>query len=310
MNANRHLTQLRRKDNRPMSPTPPVLHTASSVLAVIPHHDCEEWLGDAIESLVSQTRTPDGIVVVDDAEGDPPAEIVSRFPDVTLLKVAGRRNVGPYRISQQVVNETRYDGYLWQDADDWSMPDRLQRLLEVAEQTNAELVGSQELRVLCQHGEAVPFTYPLDVNAALQEHPTSFPLLHPTSVVSRDLMMRVGGFATGLRFGGDSEFLRRAMHVARGVNVPQFCYLRRIRTGSLTTAADTGMQSPNRFVLLATLHARARANADLVARGLPPVLEALAVAPRVRLSHACGPPLRRRSDHGSRQPAPALVVAP
>ena len=126
-----------------MTETSPILHTASSVLAVIPHHQCEAWLGDAIESLVAQTRALDGIVVVDDAGGDPPTSIVGRFPHVTLLKVAARANVGPYRISQQVIRETAYDGYLWQDADDWSMPERLESLLEAAERTGAELVGSQ-----------------------------------------------------------------------------------------------------------------------------------------------------------------------
>ena len=291
-----------------MTSTTPVLHAASSVLAVVPHHRCEAWLGDAIQSLVVQSRPLDGIVVVDDAEGHAPADIVARFPQVTLLKVAARSNVGPYRISQQVVKETAYDGYLWQDADDWSMPERLQRLLEAAERTGAELVGSQELRVLCREGDAVPFTYPLDVNAALVEQPTSFPLLHPTSIVSRDLMSRVGGFATGLRFSGDSEFLRRAMHVARGVNVPEFCYARRIRAGSLTTAASTGLQSPQRIVLMATLHARAKANAELVARGQTPVLEPLSVAPPIRLKHVLGPPLRRSAGRSKpRRPAVAAV---
>lgn len=269
-----------------------VLNHASSVLAVVPHHGCEAWLGDAIESLVVQTRPLEGIVVVDDAEGDAPTGIVGEFPQVTLLKVVARSNVGPYRISQQVIKETAYDGYLWQDADDWSMPERLERLLGAAERTGAELVGSQELRVLCGLGDAVPFTYPLDVNAALDKEPTSFPLLHPTSIVSRDLMERVGGFATGLRFSGDSEFLRRAMHAARGVNVPDFCYARRIRAGSLTTAPGTGLRSPQRIVLMATLHARARANAELVALGQEPVLEPLTVAPPVRVAHLQGPPLR------------------
>lgn len=291
-----------------MTPTAPVLHTASSVLAVVPHYQCEAWLGDALESLVSQTRPLDGIVVVDDASGEPPAAIVARFPQVTLLKVAARKNVGPYRISQQVIKETAYDGYLWQDADDWSMPERLERLLDAAEATGAELIGSQELRILSREGDAVPFTYPLDVNAALAEEPTSFPLLHPTSVVSRDLMVRVGGFATGLRFSGDSEFLRRAMHVARGVNVPEFCYARRIRAGSLTTAASTGMRSPERIVLMATLHARARANAELVASGQRPVLEPLSVAPPVRLSYVLGPPLRQSARRTKRRGATVVPI--
>ena len=40
------------------------------------------------------------------------------------------RNVGPYRLVQQVIEDTDYDAYLFQDADDWSAPDRLEQLLD------------------------------------------------------------------------------------------------------------------------------------------------------------------------------------
>ena len=50
------------------------------MLALIPHFKCEEWLDDCLASLCAQTRPLDGIVVIDDASGDPPVEIVERHP--------------------------------------------------------------------------------------------------------------------------------------------------------------------------------------------------------------------------------------
>ena len=73
---------------------------------------------------------------------------------MTLLHAT--ENVGPYRLIQQVMDDTDYDAYLFQDADDWSAPERLERLLEGAESTGAELIGSQEVRVFCDEPEAVP----------------------------------------------------------------------------------------------------------------------------------------------------------
>jgi len=266
------------------------LSQASSVLALIPHYRCEPWLAACLESLLAQSRPPESIVVIDDNSECPPAEIVRRYPSVTLL--TSDANVGPYRLIQEVIDNTRYDAYLFQDADDWSAYDRLERLLGEAGRTGAELVGGQELRVLCEASEMLPVCYPLDVNAALAVRP-AHPLLHPTSIVSRALIRRLGGFATGLRFGGDTEFLLRASHVARVRNVPRYVYFRRHRAASLTTDPVIGLETPARRELQESLKARARSNASAVARGEPPVLTPHAVAGPVGLRHVTGPELMR-----------------
>jgi glycosyltransferase involved in cell wall biosynthesis len=259
----------------------------SSVLAVVPHYRCERWLPDCLDSLVKQTRPLQGIVVVDDGSGEPPVEIVARFPQVTLL--TSDENVGPYRLIQQVIDESAYDAYLFQDADDWSTEDRLETLLDEAERSGAEYVGCQGFRILTDEQEAVPYFFPLDPNASLATHPTANPVHHPASVVSRDLVVRLGGFATGLRFSGDAEFLRRAAHVARIANSPRYCYYYRTRANSLTSDPETGIGSPARQEVWDALFGRASENAQRVAEGHPPMLGPIAVAPPIALRHLIGP---------------------
>jgi glycosyltransferase involved in cell wall biosynthesis len=273
------------------------LDTNASVLALIPHFGCEEWLPDCLDALASQTRPLEGIVVIDDASPEAPVEIVRRFPGVTLLQAG--TNVGPYRLIQSVMERTGYDAYLFNDADDWSRPRRLERLLAEAEAEGADLVGSWEVRVFLQEGDVVPVEYPVDVNEALRSDPTAFPLLHPTSLVSRDLVLRLGGFASGMRFSGDAEFLRRAAHVARVVNVPEYLYLRRKREGALTTSPRTGLRSEARREVQRQLWERARRNAARVALGEPPDLRPMAVSGPVPLRHLAGPPLAL-PDHPGR----------
>jgi glycosyltransferase involved in cell wall biosynthesis len=271
------------------------LHHDATVLALIPHHGCEQWLDDAITSLLDQHRRPDGIVVIDDAspDVDAVARIVRRHPEVALLHAD--RNVGPYALIQQVIDQTGYDAYLFQDADDWSAPDRLGVLLETARRTGAELVGSWELRVLCDAGEVMPVTYPTDASAALAEDPTAFTLLHPTSLVARPLIDRIGGYATGLRFSGDAEFLWRAAHVARIANAPSYSYHRRKRAGSLTTATASGLHSPARLALHHDLRTAAhRRHAAASAGQEIDLTPHAAIDVRPILSRVCGPELRPR----------------
>ena len=275
----------------------------STVLALIPHYKCEQWLDDCLASLRNQSRPLDGIVVIDDASDEPPIEIVERHPGVTLLHAA--ENVGPYRLIQQVIEDTDYDAYLFQDADDWSAANRLEKLLEGAARTGAELIGSQEMRVFCDEPEVVPIAWPLDGNAPFEERPTAFSCLHPTSLVSRDLVMAVGGFASGLRFGGDAEFLRRVHWIATVANVPFYAYYRRIRRNSLTTAAATAIGTPARTKLMEETFARANANAELVAMGKEPDLSPLRTRPPVELRHIAGPALHHVGATTERPPRPA-----
>jgi hypothetical protein len=266
----------------------PILSRDSKVLAIVPHYRCEPWLPRCLRSLTTQTRPPDSIVVIDDASENPPRDIVARHPEVTLLRA--RENVGPYNLAQTVIDSTNYDAYLFQDADDWSTRDRLHLLLEAAAHTGAELIGTQELRFHVETGKIDPVCHPLDVNRALSEQ-LGHPLLHPTSLVSRSLIRRIGGFATGLRFGGDTEFLWRAEYAGRIVNVPEFCYVRRVRPSSLTTDPSTGFGSPARQRLRDELRRSAEMNRTRMIQRQAPILSPCNVAPPVVFDHILGPGL-------------------
>jgi glycosyltransferase involved in cell wall biosynthesis len=283
------------------------LHKDCTVLALIPHFECEQYLDDCLAALTAQTRPLDGIVVIDDASREAPLEIVRRYKNVTLMR--SDENSGPYRLVQQVINDTDYDAYLFQDADDWSAPDRLEQLLEHAEATGADMIGSQEVRVFCDEPEVVPIQWPLDGNEQFKERATAFPLLHPTTLVGRQALLAGGGYSMGLRFGGDAEFLRRVHHVARCVNTPRHLYFRRIRQGSLTTAPATAIGTPARKQLMEETFARANANEERVALGQAPDLSPLRPGPGIKLRRLAGPKLHTRSS-GPRPPRPDAPSRP
>jgi hypothetical protein len=285
----------------------PALSTDARICALIPHFRAERYLASALDSLVKQTRPLQAIVVIDDASETPPREIVERFPGVTLLQ--SPISSGPYRLVQQVIDDTDFDAYLFQDADDWSAPERLELLLAEAVRTGAELVGSQGYRLLVEEGEAVPYHHPLDPHAALRDSPKSKPVHHPTTLVSRDLIQRVGGFGTGFRYSGDAEFLRRAGYVARLANVPDPLYVYRTRSDSLTGSEETGNHTPVRRRLWELQHDRARYNAERREAQLPPLLDPMAVTSPIRLEHITGPPLNgteQRKKPATRSIAPEV----
>lgn len=56
------------------------------VSVYIPAYNAAEFLASCIESLLAQTLSPDEILVVDDGSQDASAEVVARYPGVTLIR--------------------------------------------------------------------------------------------------------------------------------------------------------------------------------------------------------------------------------
>ncbi|HUO58155.1 MAG TPA: glycosyltransferase family 2 protein [bacterium] len=262
------------------------LNSRSRVLALVPHYQCDEWLEQCLDSLVRQTRPPEAIAVLDDASPTPPIDIINKFPGVTLLGAPG--NVGLFRLIQSAIEQTTYDAYMLQDADDWSALDRLELQLEEAEKTGAEWIGVQELMYFDDMIHAA--RYPLVLNPAFGDAlRTSF--CHPSGLVSRDLVMRLGGYSGGLRFSGDLEFLSRAVWEGKVANLDRYAYFRRIRKNSLITSPATGLGSQARQELDIKIKNRMLENRERTAKGQTALLAPLVPAPLVTFDHLAGPRL-------------------
>ena len=282
------------------------LTSDARICALIPYFAAERYLGDALDSLVKQTRKLDAIIVVDDCSADPPVEIVERFPEVTLLRAT--ESSGPYRLIQQVIELTDFDAFLFQDADDWSADNRLEVLLHRAVETGCELIGSQGYRIIETEGEVVTYTHSLDPAAAIVDDPSSKPVHHPTTLVTRDLILRAGGFGTGFRYSGDTEFLRRAAFAGTIDNVPDLLYFYRTRRDSLTGSDETGNHTPVRRQLWGFQHARADHNADRVKSGAAPILAPMSMTDPVDLEYLIGPPVAPFGITGSKPPTSSVRI--
>lgn len=263
------------------------------VLGLIPHlgRDAagDAWLAQAIESLLAQTVPLAAIMVVDDVSPRRPDAVVARYPQVSLYR--NDRNTGPFAISETVFAHAQADAVLLQDSDDWSLPDRLERLLGPFN-AGYELVGGQVDHVPepGQPHEGPDLAgLPLDPREALLRRPTAHTLLLTSALVSVGLARRLGGFASDMRINGDSEFVRRAVFGGRACNIAETIYVRRLHAQSLTRAPETGFGSPVRKAAQQLVQARARELAQAFLAGQPLDLSPMHQGQAAHLSHVAGP---------------------
>lgn len=98
--------------------------STTSIAAIIPAYNAEQYLAEAIESVLNQTRAVDQIIVVDDCSTDRTKEVASSFDRVTYLKTP--TNGGHAAARNLAIAEVNSDYIAWLDADDYWEPTHLE----------------------------------------------------------------------------------------------------------------------------------------------------------------------------------------
>ena len=160
--------------------------------------------------------------------------------------------VGPYIIRNKLIEESKDKLICFQDSDDIPCADRFTKLSDFVTANNCQFCGSYEIRMDFETKTLRAIRFPTDVMDALAKS-AGHSLLYPTSMITRDAFYRNGKLSEERIFGNDTKFLYHSFFLLNRIqNIPEFLYIRRIRSGSLTSSAETGLASRIRSDLLIT----------------------------------------------------------
>lgn len=221
-----------------------------TISVIIPAHNAERFLSEAVRSVLDQVPTPDEIVVVDDGSTDGSAAVARAFgPPVRLLSQANRgaaaaRNLG--------VEQTTGDLLAFLDADDLWTPGKLDRQL-------AWLRDRQELDAVLGHMEQ--FVAPgADPSLQSRFHVPAAPQAGyhvGTMLIRRKAFLNVGPFDGTLRSGEFIDWWARATEQAlKYVVMPEVVMRRRIHGGNHTLLQAQHQREYLRVARMAVLRRR------------------------------------------------------
>ena len=220
---------------------------SASVTVITSHRSCEAYLASAVRSILEQSLPDLSLVVVDDASpSDAWLEALRPFRgDPRLTAYRASRNVGRYRISNRVFQESDSPFVAFQDADDVSSRERLAEQVRALERRRLDIVGTGFVQIDEAGREQVRRRmprWPLFRSVLGRDF-----VIHPATMVCRRAAFdRLGGFDGTARLEADTDFLVRAQFTCRIGNVPRPLYFYRRRPRSLTAAPDTALGSPAR----------------------------------------------------------------
>lgn len=231
----------------PRDPLVPAMRSVSHsrtplVTVIIPHHQCGEYLREALLSILRQPLHRIQVLLVDDHSPDADwlAAITSERADPRVEIFQTDQRVGPYRILNAVRPYVRGRFVAFQDADDRSHPLRLAVQLGALRSGATDIIGCG-YRTIDEQGRVLrKARMPLRGNAAMrrgQKHA----VLHGSAMIRSEALGY--GFDGTTRIAADTDFYLRMSYIYRIASLPFCLYDCRIRRNSLTQAADTGYGS-------------------------------------------------------------------
>lgn len=201
------------------------------VTCIIPTYNQEQFLEEAIESALAQT-VPCEVIVVNDGSTDTTKFILDEYSD--RVKVINQSNRGlPSARNTGIMNATG-DYILPLDSDDILEPNCVERLLQVAEDTQADVIspsfktfGVSESLVL------------LMMRPTLEDFKSGNRVGY-CSLIKRSALLECGGYSAKMVWGYEDlalwfDLLRRAKTL---VTVPEYLWRYRTKPQSMITTAQ------------------------------------------------------------------------
>ena len=110
------------------------------------------FLREAVDSVLGQTLADLELIVVDDASTDDTPAILDSYGDPRLVRLRKERNVGPYRARNWALPRCRGQYIAPMDADDVSMPTRLEKQARYLDEHPEVVLVSANMEVTDEAG--------------------------------------------------------------------------------------------------------------------------------------------------------------
>ena len=251
------------------------------VSVVIPVHNGEKYLAQAIESVLAQTFRDFELLIVDDGSTDSSRAIMDRYARRDArIRILSQANRGVSAAGNLGLEEARGEWVARLDADDVFLPDKLERQIAfIRRHPNVRIVGtlgyfiSGAGRVIGLVNSDGPFTRAEFERMAGRGEPVFF--VHSSTLMHRETVLSVGGYREQFVQAEDVDlWLRMAEkgHVLLKMSEPLLLY--RLHGESLTMKRNGEQKRCHRWVM---------ACADARSRGAgEPTLDAYLRAERKR----------------------------
>lgn len=203
--------------------------------------NCQDYVGEAVESILSQTFKNFEFIIVDDGSSDGTREILLDWAqkDSRVKILTNPENIGLTKSLNRAIKMAQGKYIARQDADDISLPQRLEKQISFLEKhPKIKLLGTfwylidKGGRVLAE--KTLPVSTRIIKKALIKTNP----FIHTSVVINKELLDNIGGYNENFKVIQDYELWFRIARIAEVENLPLFLVKRRYHPKMISVKRD------------------------------------------------------------------------
>lgn len=220
---------------------------------IMPLYNTEDFVGQAVQSILSQSYTDYEFIIVNDASTDRSLEVVNSFSDKRIKILTNDQNMGIVFSRNKGLKESvgRYVAPF--DSDDIALPDKFKKQIKFL-RNNPEygMLGSW-VKMIDKNGNLLKKRWGL--KASPEQIPAQLLFRNyfaQLSVVMRREAIPIGGYVEGFNMAEDYRMWIEVAKNYKVWNYPEYLAYYRINSGSVT---DVNTEMLNNYVTKAFQYA-------------------------------------------------------
>ncbi len=204
------------------------------VSVIMPSYNCGNYICEAIDSVLGQSLSNFELIIVDDCSNDKTAEILTSYEDPRIVRIVNKSNLGPSMSRNIALNYAQGNYVAIMDADDVSLPQRLQKQVRYLEQhSDVGIIGSWT-RTIDRAGREVETLRRSNCDALLKWETLFSPQFTHSSVMCRSQLLQMSGGYPSFNLAEDYDLWSRLFFLTKFSNFQDVLVLYRSHNESIS----------------------------------------------------------------------------
>ena len=191
----------------------------------------EKYLNEAIDSILRQTFKDFEFLIVNDGSTDKTGEILKSYNDPRIKIIDNEKNIGLTRSLNIGLRIAKGEYIARQDADDISMPERLEKELSIIENNSEIIMVACWIKIIDENSNKIRFWQAdIEYNSPEEIYYTLFfenCIAHSTVLFDKELVLKIGGYNESFQKSQDYELWSRLSKIGKIIKIKENLVIRR-----------------------------------------------------------------------------------